>query len=137
MPQADAEVIALAYAMLQEAGVGGRLHVGHLGIIRTLFKGLDTEAQSQIMRFVDKKDDKGLEDYLEEIDADIEMREKLFELIGLTGDNAVDEARALVGDNEDLETFKELLHFLDIYDLEYTIDFGIARGLDYYTGMVF
>ena len=76
-PEADAEVIALACRMLSEAGVDGDLHVGHLGIIRTLFEGLDTETQGQIMRLVDKKDDKGLEDYLEEIDADIEMREKL------------------------------------------------------------
>ena len=136
-PQADAEVIALACRMLKAAGVEGELHVGHLGIIRTLLQGLNDVVQGQIMRLVDKKDDKGLEDYLEEIDADIEMREKLFELIGLTGTEAVAEARNLVGDIEDMNTFQELLNLLDVYGLEYTINFGIARGLDYYTGMVF
>ncbi len=89
------------------------------------------------MRLVDKKDDKGLEDYLEEIDADIQMREKLFELIGLTGSDAVDEAKRLLGDIEELETFQALLDLLDIHGLDYTVNFGIARGLDYYTGMVF
>ncbi len=136
-PEADAEVIALACRMLHEAGVDGELHVGHLGIIRTLFTGLDTETQGQIMRLVDKKDDKGLEDYLEEIDADIEMRQKLFELIGLTGSSAVDEAKALLGGIEELETFQTLLELLDTHGLDYTVNFGIARGLDYYTGMVF
>lgn len=136
-PEADAEVIALACKMLQVAGVEGDLHIGHLGIIRRLLQGLDDEAQGQIMRLVDKKDDRGLEDYLEEINADIEMREKLFELIGLTGIDALTEARELVGDIEDLNTFQELLSLLDVYGLEYTINFGIARGLDYYTGMVF
>ncbi len=136
-PEADAEVIALACRMLHEAGVDGELHVGHLGIIRTLFTGLDTDTQGQIMRLVDKKDDKGLEDYLEEIDADIEMRQKLFELIGLTGSSAVDEAKALLGDIEELETFRTLLELLDTHGLDYTVNFGIARGLDYYTGMVF
>ncbi|MDF1557330.1 MAG: histidine--tRNA ligase [ANME-2 cluster archaeon] len=136
-PEADAEVIALACQMLDEAGVDGDLHVGHLGIIRTLFTGLDGATQGQIMRLVDKKDDKGLEDYLEEIDADIGMREKLFELIGLNGSDAVDEARKLVGDIEELETFQSLLDLLDIYGLDYTVNFSIARGLDYYTGMVF
>jgi histidyl-tRNA synthetase len=136
-PEADAEVIALACRMLHEAGVDGELHVGHLGIIRTLFTGLDTDTQGQIMRLVDKKDDKGLEDYLEEIDADIEMRRKLFELIGLTGSSAVDEAKALLGDIEELETFRTLLELLDTHGLDYTVNFGIARGLDYYTGMVF
>jgi histidyl-tRNA synthetase len=137
MPEADAEVIALACTMLKEAGVDGTLHVGHLGVIRTLFTGLDEGVQSQIMRLVDKKDDKGLEEYLEEINADIDMREKLFELIGLTGNDAVEEAKKLVGANEDLNIFQALLNILDIYGLDYTIDFGIARGLDYYTGMVF
>lgn len=136
-PEADAEVIALACRMLHEAGVDGELHVGHLGIIRTLFEGLDTDTQGQIMRLVDKKDDKGLEDYLEEIDADIEMRQKLFELIGLTGSSAVDEAKALLGGIEELETFQTLLELLDTHGLDYTVNFGIARGLDYYTGMVF
>lgn len=136
-PEADAEVIALACRMLHEAGVDGELHVGHLGIIRTLFTGLDTETQGQIMRLVDKKDDKGLEDYLEEIDADIEMRQKLFELIGLTGSSAVDEAKALLSDIEELEIFQTLLDLLDTHGLDYTVNFGIARGLDYYTGMVF
>jgi histidyl-tRNA synthetase len=136
-PQADAEVIALACRMLKAAGVEGELHVGHLGIIRTLLQGLDDVVQGQIMRLVDKKDDKGLEAFLEEIDADIEMREKLFELIGLSGSEAVADARNLVGNIEDLNTFQELLNLLDVYGLEYTINFGIARGLDYYTGMVF
>lgn len=136
-PEADAEVIALACRMLKEAGVDGELHVGHLGVIRTLFQGLDDDMQSQIMRLVDKRDDKGLETYLEEIDAEIEMREKLFELIGLTGNDTVEVARKLVGDVEDLQTFQTLLNLLDNYGLTYTINFGIARGLDYYTGMVF
>lgn len=136
-PEADAEVIALACRMLKDAGVDGELNVGHLGIIRTLFTGMDSATQGQIMRLVDKKDDRGLEDYLETINADIGMREKLFELIGLTGSDAVKEARRLLGDIEELETFRSLLDLLDIHDLDYTVNFGIARGLDYYTGMVF
>jgi histidyl-tRNA synthetase len=136
-PEAEAEVIALACRMLEDAGVDGELNVGHLGVIRTLFTGLDAAIQGQIMRLVDKKDDKGLEDYLEEIDADIQMREKLFELIGLTGSDAVDEAKRLLGDIEELKTFQALLDLLDIHGLDYTVNFGIARGLDYYTGMVF
>ncbi|MCG7849190.1 MAG: histidine--tRNA ligase [ANME-2 cluster archaeon] len=136
-PEAEAEVIALACRMLEDAGADGELNVGHLGVIRTLFTGLDAAIQGQIMRLVDKKDDKGLEDYLEEIDADIQMREKLFELIGLTGSDAVDEAKRLLGDIEELETFQAILDLLDIHGLDYTVNFGIARGLDYYTGMVF
>src|SRR3972149_1241211 len=59
------------------------------------------------------------------------------ELIGLHGINAVPEARSLIGDNEAISQFETLLELLEVYELEYQVDLGIARGLDYYTGMVF
>ncbi len=136
-PEAEAEVIALAVEMLNSAGVKGDLHVGHLGIVRSLLKDIQPEQQSKIMRLVDKKDDKGLDEFLDEINAPDEMRGKLFRLIGLRGINAMQEARELVGDIEAISQFEALLELLDVYGLEYQVDMGIARGLDYYTGMVF
>jgi histidyl-tRNA synthetase len=136
-PEAEAEVIALAVEMLNSTGVKGDLHVGHLGIVRSLLKDIQPEQQSKIMRLVDKKDDKGLDEFLDEINAPDEMRGKLFRLIGLRGINAMHEARELVGDIEAISQFESLLELLDVYGLEYQVDMGIARGLDYYTGMVF
>ena len=136
-PESDAEVIALATQMLTSAGVKGDLHIGHIGIVRTLLKDIQPEYQGNIMRFVDKKDDKGLEDFLDMINAPDDIRGKLFRLIGLRGENAMHEAQELVGDIEALTQFKTLLHLLDVYGIEYQVDLGIARGLDYYTGMVF
>ena len=136
-PEAEAEVIALAVEMLNSTGVKGDLHVGHLGIVRSLLKDIQPEHQSKIMRLVDKKDDKGLDEFLDEINAPDEMRGKLFRLIGLRGINAMHEARELVGDIEAISQFETLLELLDVYGLEYQVDMGIARGLDYYTGMVF
>jgi histidyl-tRNA synthetase len=136
-PESDAEVIALAVEMLNSAGVQGDLHVGHLGIVRALLKDIQPEHQSRIMRLVDKKDDKGLEEFLDELQAPDEMRGKLFRLIGLRGENAVHEARELVGEIDAMSQFEALLDLLDVYGLEYQVDLGIARGLDYYTGMVF
>lgn len=134
---ADAEVIALATNMLDSAGIKGNLHVGHLGIIRHILSVLETEQQSQIMRLVDKKDDTGLDDYLEQINAPADLRRNLLELICLTGNDAVEKARDVIGNIPELDTFKELLTLLDAYGINYNVDFGIARGLDYYTGMVF
>ncbi|CAG0984074.1 histidyl-tRNA synthetase [Methanosarcinales archaeon] len=136
-PESDAEIIALAVEMLKSAGVRGDLHVGNLGIVRALLKDIRPEHQGKIMRLVDKKDDKGLEEFLDEINAPDDMRGKLFRLIGLHGENAVHEANELVGDIDAISQFKALLDLLDVYGLEYQVDLGIARGLDYYTGMVF
>jgi len=123
--------------MLKSAGVNGDLHIGHIGIVRTLLKDIQPEHQGKIMRLVDKKDDKGLEDLLDQINAPDDIRGKLFRLIGLRGENAMHEAQELVGDIEALTQFKGLLDLLDVYGIEYQVDLGIARGLDYYTGMVF
>jgi histidyl-tRNA synthetase len=136
-PESDAEVIALADEMLKSAGVIGDLHIGHVGIVRALLKDIQPEYQGKIMRFVDKKDDKGLEDFLDQINAPDDIRGKLFRLIGLRGENAMHEAQELVGDIESLTQFKTLLNLMDVYGIEYQVDLGIARGLDYYTGMVF
>ncbi|MDG6243631.1 MAG: histidine--tRNA ligase [Methanolobus sp.] len=135
--EADAEVIALATEMLRSAGIKGDLHVNNLGVIRHLLSVLEPEQQSRIMRLVDKKDDVGLDELLEEIDAPADLRMKLLELICLTGEGAIAKARDLIGNIPEIEAFQELLSILDIYGVEYTIDFGIARGLDYYTGTVF
>lgn len=134
---ADAEIIALATNMIESAGIKGDLHVGHLGIIRHILKDTEDEQKSRIMRLVDKKDDSGLDDYLEEINAPAELRRNLLELICLSGSDAITKAREILGDIEEIEKFEELLTLLDAYGIDYTIDLGIARGLDYYTGMVF
>ncbi len=136
-PESEAEVIALAAQMLTNAGVKGDLHIGHIGIVRTLLKDIQPEHQGKIMRLVDKKDDKCLEDFLDQINAPDDIRGKLFRLIGLRGENAMHEAQELVGGIEALTQFKALLGLLDVYGIEYQVDLGIARGLDYYTGMVF
>ncbi|WP_462271887.1 histidine--tRNA ligase [Methanohalophilus sp.] len=137
LPAADAEVIALAEEMIESVGIKGDLRVGHLGVIRHILKELEAEQQTKIMRFVDKKDDTGLDEYLEQINASIDLRNELFELVSITGEDAIEKARQIVGDIEEIHKFEELTQILDAYNVEYSVDFGIARGLDYYTGMVF
>lgn len=136
-PHADAEVIALAEKLVESAGIKGDIHVGHLGVIRHILRELDVEEQTRIMRFVDKKDEKGLDDYLETIDATTELREQLFRLVSISGEDAIEKAKEIVGDLPELDRFELLLGLLDSYGVNYSVDFGIARGLDYYTGMVF
>lgn len=107
-PDADAEVISLATAMLEVAGIKGDLHVGYLGIIRHVLSSLEVEKQGKIMRLVDKKDDMGLDYYLEEINAPTDLRMKLFGLISLTGSEAISKASNLLGPIPEIDTFQQI-----------------------------
>jgi histidyl-tRNA synthetase len=136
-PDSDAEVIALADALLKAVGVKGDMKVGNLAVIRTLLKELEPEIVSKVMRLVDKKEYAGLEALLDEIGAEQQLRTDLFRLIKLEGRYILPEAKEIVGNIPELVSFEKTLKLLDAYGVEYSLDFGIARGLDYYTGMVF
>ncbi|KKH50833.1 histidyl-tRNA synthetase [Methanosarcina sp. 1.H.T.1A.1] len=133
----DAEVIALADAMLKAVGIQGDMKIGNLAVIRTLLKGLEPEIVSKVMRLVDKKEYAGLEALLEEIGAEEQLKSDIFRLINLEGRYTLPQAKEIVGNIPELVSFEKTLKLLDAYGVNYSLDFGIARGLDYYTGMVF
>lgn len=136
-PDSDAEVIALADAMLKAVGVKGDMKLGNLAVIRTLLSGLEPKIVSKVMRLVDKKEYAGLEALLEDIGAEEQLKSDLFYLIKLEGRHILPEVIKIVGNIPELVSFERTLKLLDAYGVDYSLDFGIARGLDYYTGMVF
>jgi len=131
-PESDAEVVALASTMLDDIGLKGDLHIGHLGVLRTLTRQLAPEVQRAAMRCIDKKDEHGLVKLLKGGDAT-----QTNALLSLIKSGDVDGARSIVGDVPELEQFENVLEILDALGVRYKVDFGIARGLEYYTGMVF
>lgn len=149
--EADAEVIALAYSMLSAVGVKGDLHIGHLGIMRKLLEDVDAETQTKVMRFIDKKDFEALEALLgnDDVGGYDGLYERIMQLIGFkVDDNAttttsasstgiMDGVRNIVGDIDAVGQFEQVMQLLDAYGVPYTVNLGIARGLDYYTGPVF
>lgn len=133
----DAEVIALADSLLKAVGVKGDMKIGNLAVIRTLLRGLEPEIVSKIMRLVDKKEYASLEALLEDIGAEEQLKSDIFRLIKLEGRYILPEVIEIVGNIPELVSFEKTLKILDAYGVDYSLDFGIARGLDYYTGMVF
>lgn len=131
-PESDAEVVALASAMLDDIGLKGDLHIGHLGVLRTLTRQLAPEVQRTAMKLIDKKDAQGLVKLLEDCDATLKQN-----ILHLIKSGSVDGARDIVGDVPELREFENVLEILDALGVRYKVDFGIARGLEYYTGMVF
>ncbi|MDQ1251908.1 MAG: histidyl-tRNA synthetase [Euryarchaeota archaeon] len=136
-PDSDAEIIALADALLKAAGVKGTMKIGNLAVTRTFMKGFEPEIVSKVMRLIDKKEYEGLEALLDEIGAEKQFKSDLFRLIKLEGKDILPVAKEIVGNIPELASFEKILKLLDAYGVDYSLDFGIARGLDYYTGMVF
>ncbi len=138
-PRADAEVITLAYRILERLGVKFELHVGHVGILRKLLSGVEESLASKIFRLIDKEQleelrslmlDRGLDD----------LYEKVSNLISTKGGvEVLDEVRSILGTSVegDLKYLREVCSLLESSGVEYLVDMSIVRGLDYYTGIVF
>lgn len=130
---ADAEVIMVADDALRQAGIRFSLHVGHLGFMRALLSGLAAEDQRRIRRFLDKKDQEGLSQYLTTLGRE-DLAGPLADLVRCRD---LEEAFAIAGEIPDKPRIMETFSILDEAGIKYQLDAGIARGLDYYTGMVF
>jgi histidyl-tRNA synthetase len=130
---ADAETIMIAADMLTTTGVNYDLKVGHLSFMKNLLKDLDPPVQRRVMAHLDKKDFDGLRATLESMGrADLATS-----LVSLVECRELDEAFDIAGMIPEKDRIRQTKEFLDTADVKYSLNFGIARGLDYYTGMVF
>lgn len=149
-PEAEAEVIAMCSNAIEELGITtAEFNVNHLGIIRGLFNhfDIDEETQTAIMVVIDKGDKELLKESLLGEDPVIkdkpELNEVLFKLMDMVGDSSIiSDIRELVSPydeaQEALEEFEELIKTLEAFQVfNYKLNLGVARGLDYYTGIVF
>lgn len=137
MIYADAEVMALAHAMLSAAGVSTSLRTSHLDVVRGLLDGLSEEDKGRVLRLIDKNALDELSSLLEDMGKE-EVLSSLMALVELKGDAlaCLDEAYEM-SPSEGIDQLKRTLELLEAYEVPFEVDFGIVRGLDYYTGIVF
>ncbi|MDT8358619.1 MAG: ATP phosphoribosyltransferase regulatory subunit, partial [Methanomicrobiaceae archaeon] len=130
---ADAEVVLLAGEVLGATGVSFATHVGHLAPMRRMLSDFDPAMQRRVMAFLDKRDMGGLADTLRALgQADLSD-----DLSALAASRELSEVFEITGPIPEQARIEETFALLDAAGMEYVPDFGIARGLDYYTGMVF
>ena len=138
--ESDAEVITAAYTALKNLNLEFELEIGHLGVLRGLLNNLciSGEKQDELLNAVDKRDVTRLENLVEHT--------VIFDILELKGSKKgskeiLSKAENLLNDYPDallaLSELKEILIMLDIMGVDYVIDLGVARGLEYYTGVVF
>ncbi len=142
-PLVEAELVAFAVSLMRAAGVEDwSLRIGHVGILNDLLAGLNIpeDARRAVMRLLDKGDFKGLKD---KVDADSAASLEAFASLS-GGDDVVPKAREMLEgmgiETASLDALAEMLCTLAglVPDMPpMNIDLTVARGLDYYTGMVF
>lgn len=146
LPDADAEVIAVFITTLHGIGLKGvSVELGHVGLFKSIVEeaGISLDEAAAIRRSIDKKDETGLETALKEVDISSGIKDVFRLLPRLRGDIGVTKKILSKVDNENLKicikNISDIVRLLKMYNLDstVTVDLGIVRGIDYYTGAVF
>lgn len=142
----EAEIVVMANDVLNNLNIKNyEIAIGHLGIIKGLLSyiNISSEKQQEVIAAIDKEDENLLEELLTSLEVDDEYKNIIYKIIKVSGSHKeLLELKPLLMDiPESLEAFEQLDKILSrIEDFgfdDYTVKLGIARGLDYYTGLVF
>lgn len=145
-PEADAEVIALSDEIMQELGLSDyELRIGHIRLLREVLAhaGMKGDAQDPIMRAIDSREEARLRAELDRARLKAGDTKMLRSLIKLRGSvKVLEQAEKFVAGLPKAKTALKNLHVilehLRSFGVEkFTVDLGIARGLEYYTDLVF
>lgn len=143
-PEADAEIVLLTNSFMKSLGLQGyAFKIGQIGVIRGILSqdGVDEKTQNAVLQRMDKKEyDAALK--LVESEKCRGMLEGLLELKGKDWRNTVEQIQSYVASYEKAkaaaENLAEVLKLVtESANLSITVEPAFARGLEYYTGMIF
>jgi histidyl-tRNA synthetase len=143
-PEADAEVILLTNSLMKATELHDyTFKLGHIGVIRGILsqENVDDKVQNAILQLMDKKEyDKAFELVEQE-----KCRTALKGLLQVKGDTPFETAKKIkkyvAGYNEAEAAADNLLDILQLATASgcpvETVEPAFARGIEYYTGMIF
>ncbi len=148
-PEADVEILALTNHLIQKLGLRNYwFKIGHVGILRGLLseEGVKDEQQNTIMQLLDtKRWDEALKSAKEfgVPEKGIATLREVFEAKGKDASKVLNQVKKKLKDYaSSIVAVENLQQILELCDesgakLETSIETGFARGLEYYTGMIF
>jgi histidyl-tRNA synthetase len=143
-PEADAEIVLLTDSLMASLGLQGyAFKIGHVGVIRGILtqEGVDDKTQNAVFQRMDKKEyDAAME--LLESQKTRQMLRGLIEIKGKDWQDTVEQIKTYVAGYEKAEeaaqNLSEILKLVTCgANLTVMVDPAFARGLEYYTGMIF
>ena len=148
-PEADAEILILTNNVLKNLGLKNyRFKVGHTGILRGILtqEGLDDQQQNSVRQLLDKKEWTEALAVAQKAGVSKNGLEVLQSILEMMGEdpwedlvqirNKIQDYPTAVDAVDNLQKIVELIRDSD-EKLEIQVEAGFARGLEYYTGMIF
>jgi histidyl-tRNA synthetase len=143
-PEADAEIVLLTNSLMASLGLQGyAFKIGHIGIVRGILtqEGVDDKTQNAIFQRMDKKEyDAAME--LLESQKTRQMLQGLIAIKGKDWQDTVEQIKTYVAGYQKAEqAAQNLYEILKLVtcgaSLTVKVEPAFARGLEYYTGMIF
>ena len=145
-PEADAEVIALAVKVCEDAGLRDfQLELGQAQFVAGFLQeaGLTEEQSATLRSMIERKNTLDMQLYLDKLAVSADVAARLMQLPRLYGDASVlDEAAALTRHPlcvAAIDNLRQILAMLAEYgcDQHISIDLGMAHQANYYSGTIF
>jgi len=147
----DAEITSIIYEIFKELGLYDfTIRINNRKILSGFFNILSlSDKCNDIMRVIDKIEKVGIEKAKDELMllalSSTQINEIMdFVCIKGTTEEIIDKSNLYLNKDTDFDTgiaeIKEVLYYIDVFGVpkkNYTLDYSIARGLDYYTGTVY
>ncbi|MEM2970965.1 MAG: histidine--tRNA ligase [Candidatus Bathyarchaeia archaeon] len=148
-PEADAEIIMLTNSLMKSVGLKNcTFKVGHVGVLRGIMEEekLTEEKQNAVMQLMDKKNYDDALKLVKDSGASEKCIRTLQKLVTIRGADVFETVRKIRDCVEDYgkalaatENLNEILKLVSEGESEINmmVEAGFARGLEYYTGIIF
>ncbi len=148
-PESDAEILCITSDLMRNLGFNNfQFKINNIGILRAIFseEGIEDANQNQLMSLIDKSKIKEVFQKLTNLNASTVTKDvlhQLFQIKGVNSEEIIVKGRSVVKAFDSavvyLDNLEKIIKFARIGGVKapLLIDLGFARGLEYYTGMIF